>query len=166
MSRCADNSFWRFEIQEAFRNLNLGHVEDLVRPAPIKRQGHAVEMQRWRLRALQHVLYLKGKGFKKHRALAHVSEAIGQSTETLRSWEKALREDPEFEIYLWCAEAAGVHETELDAGPVLLDEHGYEAHYRNASLMEHAKRVLREIREQSLADVRAGLRKSRLANGE
>jgi hypothetical protein len=40
VSRSANSSFLRFELQSALFALNHGHVEDLVKPIPGKRQGH------------------------------------------------------------------------------------------------------------------------------
>jgi hypothetical protein len=37
MSRSANSSFWRFDLQFALHALNLGHVEDIVRPVAVRR---------------------------------------------------------------------------------------------------------------------------------
>ena len=39
MSRSANSSFWRFELQSALFNLNIGHVYDLVAPAQMRAKG-------------------------------------------------------------------------------------------------------------------------------
>jgi hypothetical protein len=168
MSKSADSSFWRFELQAALRHLSLGYVEDLVKPAPTKRQGNRVDVMRWRMMALKHVYYLKGKGVKKYRALNQVGAGIGQSSETLRTWEKEFLKDEDCAYELWFSEVAGQYETELDGSRsyVILDEFGLEPYYRNTSLSTYARSVLTAIRKYALSDVQEKLRESRLGSGE
>jgi hypothetical protein len=88
MSRCADNSYWRFELQRSLAALNEGEVDELASPSPGKRQGLPFSLKRWKLEALQQVRFRVGKGYKKYRALEEVGQAIGQSPEALRTWKK------------------------------------------------------------------------------
>ena len=92
-SRCGSNSFWRFELGRALHALEHGQVHDLVKPARRKPQGDVLELRYAKLRAIQHVQFKVGAGYKKHVALASVAEELGQSIETLRSWEKDLLRD-------------------------------------------------------------------------
>ena len=39
MSRSANSSFWRFELQSALFNLNIGHVDDLERRLKFRAKG-------------------------------------------------------------------------------------------------------------------------------
>ena len=163
MSRSADSSFWRFDLQRALLHLNLGHVDEFASPAPRKSQGNAIEMRKWKLLAVMHVLYRVGKGMKKHRALEEVSQGIGQSVETLRTWEKLLRKDVDCQHEIWMAEVAGDGEADFDADRVrIVDEGGSEVRYRNVPLAVYAKSALKSIRANSLATIQVGLRHSRV----
>jgi hypothetical protein len=77
VSRSANSSFWRFGLQSALFALNVGHVEELFKPEPIRRQGNPIRLLNLKVKALQHVHFLVGKGHKKYRALHTVAEAIG-----------------------------------------------------------------------------------------
>ena len=88
VSRSANSSFWRFPLQHALFALDLGEVDELVKPSEIRRQGSPVALYGWKLLALSHARYLMGKGLKKYKAMEKVAESVGQSVETLRSWEK------------------------------------------------------------------------------
>lgn len=113
LSRSADSSFWRFELQESLRALNFGQLDPLSTPENGKRKGKPYSLLLWKHKALLQVYFLTGKGFKKYAALDQVSKGIGQSPETLRTWEKILLEDEYFKFELWSAEVAGMFETEL-----------------------------------------------------
>jgi hypothetical protein len=152
-----------------FLALELGEVDNLVRPSEIRRQGSPVELYRWKLFALSHVHFLVGKGLKKFKALENVAQGVGQSVETLRSWEKACWEkayghDDDFMMALRAAELAGELEKELDSRSIneLVDEYGAE-YFRHSSDVEYAKLTLRELRATPLDDVRVGLRTARSA---
>jgi hypothetical protein len=162
VSRSANSSFWRFPLQSALFALNLGQVNELVRPSEVRRQGNPVELYRWKLFALAHVQFLIGKGFKKYKALENVSIGIAQSVETLRSWEKAYSFDDDAMMRLQSARMAGSMETELDTRSLkeLSDEYETEYH-RHTSELEYAVMTLRELRETPLDKVREGLRIAR-----
>src|SRR6476660_753356 len=165
MSRSANSSFWRFELQSALFNLNIGHVDDLVAPAQIRRQGHAAELYHWKTCALRHVYFHVGKGLKKYRALELVSDAIGQSVETLRSWEKAIakEDDDDFTMEANYAILEGQFEVELDGRnsvAAIAKEYGA-AYHRHSSDFEYAQVMLKNIRSTSLEDIRIGLRTAR-----
>jgi len=113
MSRSADNSFWRFELQNSLLALNYGEVRPLVRPDPQKKQGRAFSLRMAKASAVEAVYFLTGKGLKKYIALEEVGNGIGQSPETLRSWEKQLMLDRDFNFRFSCAELAGVYCEEL-----------------------------------------------------
>ena len=164
VSRSANSSFWRFELQHALYALNLGHVDDLFKPDPTRRQGNPVELLRWKVMALQHVYFQVGKGMKKYRALDLVAEAIGQSVETLRSWEKFISGDDDFEMEIRSAKLAGRLESELDKLPLseVIKLHGVE-YCRHSADVEYAKIILRQIRAATLEEVRKRLRTARMS---
>jgi hypothetical protein len=163
-SRSANSSFWRFELQSALYALNLGHVDDLARPASIRRQGDPVELEDWKVTALRHVYFRMGKGIKKYRALQEVAETIGQSSETLRSWEKAVQADHDLAMFLEFARLAGELESELDkrSEKDLVRLYGTEYH-RHTSDIEYARSTLKLLRSRPLERVREGLRRARTA---
>jgi len=107
VSRSANSSFWRFPLQHALFALEFGEIDELVKPSEIRRQGNPVALFRWKLLALSHARFLMGKGFKKYKAMEKVAQSIGQSVETLRSWEKAYSSDDDFVMGLQSAELAG-----------------------------------------------------------
>lgn len=156
-ARSANSSFWRFPLQEAFFSLDLGEVNDLVKPSEVRRQGDAVALYRWKLLALSHVQYRLGRGQKKYVAQEAVAKAIGQSVETLRSWEKAYSFDDDFVMALWVANLAGKLEQELDRRPLdeIIEDHATE-YFRHTSDVEYAKHALAELRANPLEKVREG----------
>jgi hypothetical protein len=164
MSRSAISSFWRFELQFALHALNLGHVEDIVRPVAVRRQGNPVLLLSWKVKALQHVYFHVGKGMKKYRALQLVSDALGQSTETLRSWEKFISNDDDMAMELSAAEIAGQFEGDFDKLSIkeMINLYGAE-YYRKVTNVEYAKLALETIRSTPLDEVREGLRSGRRA---
>jgi hypothetical protein len=161
-SRSANSSFWRFELQSALFALNLGHVEDILKPVPVRRQGDPIQLLNWKVRALQHVYFHVGKGMKKHRALQVVGNSLGQSTETLRSWEKFIDGDEDMMMELHAAKIAGEFEGDFDRylDEEIIKRHGAEWH-RNMSDIEFARIALKQIRSTSLDAIRAGIRSTR-----
>jgi hypothetical protein len=162
VSRSANSSFWRFPLQHALFALGLGEVDDLVKPSEIRRQGSPVALYRWKLLALSHVRFLMGKGLKKYRALEKVAQGVGQSVETLRSWEKGYNFDDDFMMGLRAAELAGELESVLETRPIneIIEEYGTE-YFRHSSDVEYAKRTLGELRAVPLESVQEGLRAAR-----
>ena len=161
VSRSANSSFWRFPLRHALFALELGEVDELVKPSAIRRQGNPVALYRLKLLALSHVRFLMGQGLKKFKALETV-EALGQSSETIRSWEKAYGFDDDFMMALRSAELAGELEKEIDTRSIneIIEEYGAE-YFRHASDVEYAKHTLGELRAIPLDAVREGLRKAR-----
>lgn len=113
MSTSVNSSFWRMELQHSLLALNHGEVDILATPANVKKQGRPYLLRRWKWKAIIHVNYLIGRGYKKYRALEEVADGIGQSTETIRSWEKDLKTDFDCRFDFACAELAGLHADEL-----------------------------------------------------
>jgi hypothetical protein len=163
-STSANSSFWRFELQSALYALNLGQVQPLTRPEPTRRQGNPLQLLNWKVMALQHVNFQIGKGLKKYRALQVVADAIGQSTETLRSWEKFISGDDDLMMALEAARLAGELESELDKQPIskLIEKHATQYH-RHTTDIEYAKLTLRELRSTPLDKIRQGLRSGRIS---
>ena len=162
VSRSANSSFWRFPLKDSLFALNLGHVEDIVRPEPIRRQGNPVQLLNCKMMALRHVHYHIGRGLKKYRALQLVGDELGQSPETLRSWEKSIAGDDDFMMDLVGAKLAGELETEIDNNSLkdLIEKHGAQYH-RHSSDIEYAKYILESIRSSPLKRIRDGLRYNR-----
>lgn len=162
MSRCADNSYWRFDLQHSLAALNEGEVDDLATPSPGKRQGLPYSLKRWKLEALRQVRFRVGKGHKKYRALEEIGGAIGQSPETLRSWEKALEMSGDHAIDLYCSELAGVYDRffcgDNAATAPEFDEFGA---WRGLNHVDHAKYLHRNIVEMDLENIRAEIRRLR-----
>jgi hypothetical protein len=164
MSRSANSSFWRFELQSALYALNLGHVDEIFKPEQVRRQGHPVQLLNWKVTALQHVYFHIGKGMKKYRALQLVADALGQSTETLRSWEKIMLSDDDLMMHVESAKLAGELESALDkpSASKPVEIYGVEYH-RNVTNIEYARYTLDTIRSTPLEKIREGLRSGRKA---
>jgi hypothetical protein len=162
VSRSANSSFWRFPLRHALFALEHGEVDELVKPSKIRRQGRPVALYQWKLLALSHVHFLMGKGLKKYRALEKIAQSVGQSVETLRSWEKAYAFSDDFMMGLRAAQLAGELEGVLDTQPIsqIIEEYGQE-YFRHSSDVEYAKLTLGELRASPLEAVREGLRKAR-----
>jgi hypothetical protein len=105
-----------------------------------------------------------GKGLKKYRAQQLVADELGQSTETLRSWEKLIISDEDFAMDLEAGQLAGEFEADLDKGSIskLIEKHALQVH-RNKTDIEYAKYALRGIRCTPLAKIREGLHAGRIA---
>jgi hypothetical protein len=163
-STCANNSFWRFELSSALFALNLGQQAPLTTPDPTRRQGNALQLLLLKVKALQHVHFKIGQGLKKYRALEFVADELGQSTETLRSWEKLICTDDDMVVQLQAAQLAGELEAELDQCSVfeLIKKYAAGVH-RNKTDIEYAKIALQNLRSAPLNEIQQKLRAGRLA---
>lgn len=155
MSRCADNSYWRHDLQNSLDALNEGEVDELFTPTPGKRQGLPYSLNRWKLEALKQVRFRIGKGYKKYRALEEIGEAIGQSPETLRTWEKALRKNTDREVNLYCSELAGIFDPHFsgDQDAPIPSIEDYDS-WRGMNYVDHARYLHRNIVKRKLEDIR------------
>jgi hypothetical protein len=162
-SNSANSSFWRFELQSALLALNVGHVDEIFKPEPIRRQGDPIALFHCKLMALRHVYFHLGKGIKKYHAFQSVSDELGQSTETLRSCEKFLSGDDDTMRELEWSRLAGELESDLDKHPVseLIKLHGAE-YYRQTPDIEWASKTLKLLRSTPLKDIRDDLRRARM----
>ena len=88
-------------LADALAALDAGEVQDVVMPVSSGKHGDAWTWNQYRLRALQHVHFLCGRGVAKTTARRRVADAIGQSEESLRRWEK-----PSSELHLRVAAEA------------------------------------------------------------
>jgi len=156
MSRSANNSYWRMELQHALRALNEGEIHELAKPCPGKRQGLPYSLKAWKLEALRQVRFRVGRGMKKYRALEEVGDGIGQSVETLRGWEKELNRFPDYSEDLYCSELAGRFEAELKEkhfkGIPDYEEFGF---FRGNYSLEHAEFLLRIIEERTFEEIKS-----------
>ena len=62
MSRCANSSYWRFDLQSALRSLNEGEVEPLLNPSKLRLRGKPATLNSWKLEALRQVHFRVGTG--------------------------------------------------------------------------------------------------------
>ena len=162
MSRCADNSYWRFGLQRSLAALNEGEVDELASPPPGKRQGLPFSLNRWKLEALMQVRFRVGKGYKKYKALEEVGKAIGQSLEALRTWEKDLERSPDRSIDLYCSELAGLYDLHfrgLDkmAAPET-ENYGW---HRGLNNFQRARYLHREITKLEMHEIREKIKRYR-----
>src|SRR5262249_28032156 len=120
-----------------------------------------------KVKALQQVHFLVGKGQKKYRALQSVSEGIGQSVETLRDWEKMIVTDEDLRMDLVAAHLAGEHEAELDAKPPLqLRKTLAQRYHRNKRDSERARNAREKKGKTSIKKKRNGIRMERKGGGK
>lgn len=77
------------QLKQGMEALEKGEVRDIVRPSSVARRGPAWSLDRARVRAVQHVLFIHGQGSTKNRARQRVSAAMTNvGSETLRAWEE------------------------------------------------------------------------------
>lgn len=166
MSKCADNSYWRFELQSSLAALNEGEVDEFARPSSGRRQGLPFSLNRWKLEALRQVRFRVGRGYKKYRALEEVAAAIGQSPEALRTWEKELEKSRDRSVDLYCSELAGrcdqhfQGKSDVDVAIVQTEKYVY---HRGISNYEHAKYLHKNITGRELDEIRDRIRHYRTA---
>ena len=158
MSRCADNSYWRHDLQHSLAALNEGEVDELAQPSSGRRQGLPFSLNRWKLEALCQVRFRVGKGYKKYRALEEVGKAIGQSPEALRTWEKELERSRDRSVDLYCSELAGRYDEHFQgaegAKAVTIPDIEKHTWHRGLSNYENAKYLHRIITERQLDEIR------------
>jgi hypothetical protein len=104
-----NTSFWRNPLFDALSALNAGEVSPLLHPAKTRRRGKAYQLDRWKMMAVSHVYFHVGYGEKKQVALESVAKQLNVSVETIRSWEKALKNDDRCCARWRAAKIAGSH---------------------------------------------------------
>lgn len=163
MSRCANSSFWRFDLQTALRSLNEGEVEPILQPVKLRLRGKPASLNRWKLEALYQVHFRIGKGMKKHRALKEVADALAQSAETLRAWEKQLMRSEDRENDLYCAELAGEYDSELsdDGRHFSIPDHQDYGIHRGTWNAENAAYLHRVITKRTFKEIKDKIREYR-----
>lgn len=135
--------------------LNEGEADELARPSPGKRQGLPFSLNRWKLEALRQVRFRVGKGYKKYRALEEVGQAIGQSSEALRTWEKELEKSRDRFIDLYCSELAGIYNQYFRGlEKITIPETENNVFHRGISNFERAGYLHREITETKMDEIR------------
>jgi hypothetical protein len=162
MSRCADNSYWRHPLQESLRALNGGEHDALSTPVPGKRQGQPFSLSKWKHETLRQVHLRIGAGMKKYRALEEVGAGIGQSPETLRAWDKELRQSLDRANDLYCSQLAGEFGSEINARSDfdLEKMEGYGWH-RGVHNLVRAKLLYDHITKLTLNEIREHIRRYR-----
>ena len=151
------------ELQQSLAALNHGEVDTLATPNKKKKQGRPFSLQKWKYETLMQVRYRIGQGVKKYVVLEEIGNAIGQSPETIRSWEKTLKKDPDIEFAMWLGEICGqyeeaIKERDFDKIP---DEIRYEFN-RNQNVEDLAAYYLRSIKSKKLTQIKDKLREYRL----
>ncbi|MGO9235042.1 MAG: hypothetical protein ACLP4V_13575 [Methylocella sp.] len=162
VSRTANSSFWRFPLQTALRALNEGERNPFVMPSGNGKQGRPFSLKQWKLEALRQVYFRVGKGFKKYRALQEVADGIGQSSETLRDWEKQLLRSEDYSNDLYCSQLAGALESVLKSGNwhSIPDYEQYGSH-RGPWNVEIAEVNLRIIEKRTFEEIRENIKRFR-----
>ena len=141
--------------------MNHGQTEELLRPMPIRKTGAPFALSEWKLEALLQIFYRVGKGMKKYRALEVVSEAIGQSADTIRDWEKSAKFDEDYSNELKCAELAGRYSDKFknfDELPIGFPDHGT---YRGKPLMQIAFDLAKVIERRTFFEIAENILKFR-----
>jgi hypothetical protein len=159
MSRSSKSSFWRFELQQSLRALNYGQSDQLSTPEQTRRQGEPYSLLLWKHKAILKVYYFTGQGMKKYAALNKVADGIGQSPETLRSWEKKLLDDEFFRFELWSAEVSGIFEDDMSDGQGRnIPNYEEMGMFRGTYMTEMASFLLPQIKRTSFKEIREMLR--------
>ena len=156
MSHARKSSFWRHELQDGLRALNLGQAVEPLVPTTSRRRADFIETLELKSTALCRVNFLVGQGIKKHVARERVAHALGQSSETLRSWEKLLADGgEEFQAEFYAARLAGRFEDELEKGRIdkLEEEYGDDS-FRNRSYWQMAQVQLARAKNIPLERIR------------
>jgi hypothetical protein len=169
-SEARRSQFWRQPLQEALRALNFGQIIEPLVPTAARRRAEFFETLSWKKAAICHVNYLVGSGVKKHVALERVARALNQSPETLRTWEKFLLSDEEFEANAYAARLAGEFAEEIEANKIdeLEKLHG-DAGFRNRSYwrlagIQHAR--FKNISLERIRDKLNEIRREKKAVGK
>lgn len=160
MSRSGTTSFWRMPFQHSMFALNHGEVDSLSSPISERKQGRPYQLRSWKIEAVSQVNFRVGKGFKKYIALEEVGEKIGQSPETLRSWEKEiLKNDPDGEVDIFVATLAGKHLDLFETGQWrdALDTYEYGS-FRSTPLVYLAHMRHEQLKKHDLSEVKRNLR--------
>jgi len=163
-----NSSVWIDPLVTALRAVDAGELTSLLKPSKTRRRGQPYQLDQARSGAVSHVHYLMGKGKKKYIAQQRVADALAVSTDTLRDWEKALKED-EFYPFFWSgAYLAGQLEEEIKKKTYqdLLEEYGAEF-FGSMSDVGVARDFLEtKDGEMSVERLRAALRKYHDRGGE
>ncbi len=150
--------YWRESLADALFALNHGIQSEPLVPVKSRTRGEFFESLTWKCEAVCRVLIMVGQGKKKHIALSEIADALAQSTETLRSWEKLLQEIEEYSARLHAARLAGAFKKELETRTVesLEDEYGVDG-FGNRSFWFLAHRELKRAENISLERIRSEL---------
>jgi hypothetical protein len=160
-SRSTESSFWRMPLSNSLFALNYGDTERLLLPSG-RRQGDGLKLIQTKLIAVQHVYYMVGKGFKKHVAQNKVADAVGQSIETLKAWEKSFKREAHFVARMQSAKTAGQFEELLRNSSMKEASEVLSFRYRNLSEAVWARSALNTLDEMPLESLRQALRDRRI----
>lgn len=152
---------WRYPLQRSVRALNDGQIDDLFKPMPGRRGGAKFDLNQWKLEALLQVHFRMGKGYKKYRALEEVATGIGQSVETLRYWEKALKLDTDYFNELRFANIAGEKIADIRSGNDLTIGDETYGTYRGKPVMGIVRDLLPVLENRTLHEIMENIRRFR-----
>lgn len=161
LSTDANSSFWRFPLEHALRAANAGELASLCKPSMTRRRGQPYRLDYTKANAVAHVHYLIGKGIKKHIALERIADAVAQSPETLKDWEKGLRKDDYFAFMWESAHLAGQLEGVIKSNSLndLVEEYGAELFGPTSDFVVACAFIKEKDDELSLERLKADLRK-------
>ena len=80
-------------LVDALQALHFGEAMPLLDPEKVKNRGPRYSLARLELKALEHVEYLKARGFKAGAANDKVAQAYGKADRTVRDWGPNLRSE-------------------------------------------------------------------------
>ena len=154
-SDCRRSAYWRRPLMDALEALNYGQIVSPLTPSESRRRSDFFETLSLKRAALCHLNFQVGKGIKKHVALDKVAAVLNQSPETIRSWEKQLRDDEEYQADAYAARLAGQFEDELKTRSVadMVEEYGDEA-LRNVTYWQRAKFQMARAQHYPLERIR------------
>ncbi len=154
LSTSTESSVWRFPLSEALRAVNAGELPSFLTPSRQRRRGRPYILDMLRAEAIAHVWFEEGRGLKKHAALTRVATALAVSEETLRDWEKQIKDDDLIYFEWQAAWLAGFIQENPDTDP----EEEFEPRYLgNRSQLFYARHFIK--RKRSLDTIRDELRK-------
>jgi len=84
---------WFEHLQNGMKALHAGEVRPIFEPKKSQRHGARWTWDEARIRAVEHVEYLRGQGFTDKRARADVGAAMKVAPATLRDWRVDFDDD-------------------------------------------------------------------------
>lgn len=154
--------FWREELNYSLQALNHGENDLFSTPIKMRKQGRPFSLRRWKFESISQVRFRMGKGIKKYVALDNIGRQIGQSSETLRSWEKQFIKSEDSAFWLNIAEICGRYEDEIETAKFdIIPKHIREKAYRGETLVDFGQLCLLHLKTRELADIEKNIQEYR-----